>query len=398
MSLMASANAHACLFSAPAARQHAGPAARAAAPAQPPGSSRQMSGGSRFRPRTAARRPSPALVRAMREAGDQRDPQSQQRRERLPPGMQLFYATCHPGLEAVVADELSSPTIGARDVLPGKAGVQFVGDLATGYRANLWLRSAIRVLSLLHETLLDPRRPAGEEVRSAPAAAVCCRCCCSLPAVVRAPLPHVLQVSFSSSAAGVRRFPRERRLGAPAGAGADVFGGGPRLELQQPVVVAAAVRAGQGRGVRRREGRARHQARAAGARTRRRPPSLCDRSDCWSGCGWFWLLLASAACCAAPACSSACLPCLPPPAASLPSIASAAAYQDRLAIYRDMSGASLHRRGYRQAMHRASLNEAAAGGILRMAGWHRLCRQEGAGACDGWPCFPRRCFFCAGAA
>lgn len=34
-----------------------------------------------------------------------------------------------------------------------------------------------------------------------------------------------------------------------------------------------------------------------------------------------------------------------------------------------MSGASLHQRGYRAAMHRASLNEAAAAGILGLAGW-----------------------------
>ena len=31
----------------------------------------------------------------------------------------------------------------------GKAGVSFTGDIAVGYRANLWLRSAIRVLLLL---------------------------------------------------------------------------------------------------------------------------------------------------------------------------------------------------------------------------------------------------------
>ena len=37
---------------------------------------------------------------------------------------------------------------------------------------------------------------------------------------------------------------------------------------------------------------------------------------------------------------------------------------------------SLHRRGYRSAMHRASLNEAAAAGLLRVAGWP----QPGAGA------------------
>jgi 23S rRNA G2445 N2-methylase RlmL len=35
-----------------------------------------------------------------------------------------------------------------------------------------------------------------------------------------------------------------------------------------------------------------------------------------------------------------------------------------------MSGVSLHRRGYRDAMHRASLNEAIAAGILTIAGWN----------------------------
>ena len=54
------------------------------------------------------------------------------------------------------------------------------------------------------------------------------------------------------------------------------------------------------------------------------------------------------------------------------------AYHDRLVIYKDLSGASLHRRGWRQAMHRASLNEAAAAGLLILAGWDQLCQQEGA--------------------
>lgn len=43
--------------------------------------------------------------------------------------------------------------------------------------------------------------------------------------------------------------------------------------------------------------------------------------------------------------------------------------QDDMLVYRDMSGESLHHRGYRSAMHRASLNEAAAAGILLLAGW-----------------------------
>lgn len=49
----------------------------------------------------------------------------------------------------------------------GKAGVSFSGPAAVGYRANLWLRAAIRVLRLQHETLLDARQPAGEAVYDA---------------------------------------------------------------------------------------------------------------------------------------------------------------------------------------------------------------------------------------
>ncbi|KAJ9521264.1 hypothetical protein QJQ45_022969, partial [Haematococcus lacustris] len=52
-----------------------------------------------------------------------------------------------------------------------------------------------------------------------------------------------------------------------------------------------------------------------------------------------------------------------------------AAYQDQVTLYRDLCGTSLHRRGYRDAMHRAPLNEAAAAGMLMMAGWHRLSQQ-----------------------
>lgn len=50
-----------------------------------------------------------------------------------------------------------------------------------------------------------------------------------------------------------------------------------------------------------------------------------------------------------------------------------------MTLFRDMSGASLHRRGYRQgAMHAAALNESAAAGVLALAGWPALCQKEGA--------------------
>ena len=57
--------------------------------------------------------------------------------------MRLF-ATCGRGIEPVLASELRA--LGAETVEPGRGGVQFAGDLALLYRANLWLRTAIRVL------------------------------------------------------------------------------------------------------------------------------------------------------------------------------------------------------------------------------------------------------------
>lgn len=61
-----------------------------------------------------------------------------------------LFATCARGLERVLADELR--TLGAADVEPGRGGVQFRGDQAILYKANLWLRTAIRVLKPILET------------------------------------------------------------------------------------------------------------------------------------------------------------------------------------------------------------------------------------------------------
>lgn len=79
-------------------------------------------------------------------------------------GMSRFYATCHPGLEKVVAAELSSELIGAVDVQPGASGVSFAGSPRVGYLANLWLRSAIRVLVEMHRGWLDPNISGGQAV------------------------------------------------------------------------------------------------------------------------------------------------------------------------------------------------------------------------------------------
>src|SRR6516165_5153895 len=55
-----------------------------------------------------------------------------------------FFATCARRLEPLLAGELRE--LGAADVAEGRGGVHFAGDRATLYRANLWLRTAIRVL------------------------------------------------------------------------------------------------------------------------------------------------------------------------------------------------------------------------------------------------------------
>ncbi len=58
--------------------------------------------------------------------------------------VERFFATCGRGIEPVLADELRA--LAATEVTPGRGGVGFQGDLATLYQANLWLRTAIRVL------------------------------------------------------------------------------------------------------------------------------------------------------------------------------------------------------------------------------------------------------------
>jgi putative N6-adenine-specific DNA methylase len=66
-----------------------------------------------------------------------------------------FFATCGRGIEPMLADELRA--LGAEDVVPGRGGVAFAGDLALLYRANLWLRTAIRVLRpILEATVASP--------------------------------------------------------------------------------------------------------------------------------------------------------------------------------------------------------------------------------------------------
>jgi 23S rRNA (guanine2445-N2)-methyltransferase len=55
-----------------------------------------------------------------------------------------FFATCARGLEPILAQELTQ--LAAEAVQPGRGGVDFMGTQETLYKANLWLRTAIRVL------------------------------------------------------------------------------------------------------------------------------------------------------------------------------------------------------------------------------------------------------------
>ena len=60
-----------------------------------------------------------------------------------------FFATCAKGLEPILAEEMRQ--IGATDVVPGRGGVSFAGERATLYKANLWARTAVRVLQPILE-------------------------------------------------------------------------------------------------------------------------------------------------------------------------------------------------------------------------------------------------------
>jgi putative N6-adenine-specific DNA methylase len=75
-----------------------------------------------------------------------------------------YFATCGRGIEPVLAEELHS--LGAAEVEPGRGGVSFDGDLALLYRANLWLRTAIRVLRPILEANVSSPDELYEAVRT----------------------------------------------------------------------------------------------------------------------------------------------------------------------------------------------------------------------------------------
>lgn len=75
-----------------------------------------------------------------------------------------FFATCPRGLENVLQEELNS--IGAGDVSAVDGGVQFRGDVAICYRANLESRVASRVLLQVAHTPYRSERDVFDAVRA----------------------------------------------------------------------------------------------------------------------------------------------------------------------------------------------------------------------------------------
>ncbi|KXZ42082.1 hypothetical protein GPECTOR_209g410 [Gonium pectorale] len=207
-----------------------------------------------------------------------------------------FFATCHPGLEEVVAAELRQ--LGYRGIEPSKAGVAFRGRrVSDGYAANLWLRSAIRVLVLLAEGPLGSgptdRRRGGQAL-----------------------------YDFVYEAAPWHEL-------VPPGS---TFSVAPRLygctDLFSTQLVWSRVKD------------------AVCDSIRQHRPDKPDPPE--RGC-----------------------------VADVPLYITC--HLDWVKVFRDMSGESLHRRGYRDVMHRAALNEAAAAGVLALAGWPQLVEEAGDG-------------------
>jgi len=60
-----------------------------------------------------------------------------------------YFVTTSKGLETVLSEEIRS--LGGETVAAAPGGVSFSGDTGLGYRANLWLRTAHRVLLFLSE-------------------------------------------------------------------------------------------------------------------------------------------------------------------------------------------------------------------------------------------------------
>ena len=78
--------------------------------------------------------------------------------------MSRFFATCARGIESVLAGELGE--LSANKIEVGRGGVHFAGDTTLLYKANLWLRTAIRVLCPILEATVTTPEELYEAVRT----------------------------------------------------------------------------------------------------------------------------------------------------------------------------------------------------------------------------------------
>jgi len=77
-----------------------------------------------------------------------------------------FFATTAKGVEEVLAGELRA--LGVAEPVVERGGVRFSGDVSVCYRANLWLRTANRILMPLAEFSCDSPQSLYDGVRSLP--------------------------------------------------------------------------------------------------------------------------------------------------------------------------------------------------------------------------------------
>lgn len=188
----------------------------------------------------------------------------------------------------MVAAELAAANIGAGSVAEGRAGVSFRGTLETGYKANLWLRSAVRVLVKMASADMEinpdiPGQRGGDAVYTFVKEA--------------APWAEVIPPRCTF-AVDVRAWDCD--------------------DIRNDMMAAT-----------------------------RAKDAICDALRDATGTK----------------------PDPPKDIADVPLFLSL--YRNKATLYRDLSGRSLHKRGYRENMpiHKSGLNESVAAGILSVAGW-----------------------------
>ena len=247
-----------------------------------------------------------------------------------------FFATCAPGLEEVVSAELSHPPISASDVAIGSSGVSFSGTLLTAYNANLWLRSAVRVLVEIASSPLNQQR---KGTRKDPIYEFVRECVDWKEILAMDDVSRKRNDGDQNHWKGHDGFNRTHgKLDSGTYRGEKYISNDSRSSWHFRTFAV--------------------QSRA--------------HNCCLVNNTMFASVRAKDAICDSIRDSCGGLKPQPPEeggaSADVPLFLSL--YRDHATLYRDMSGISLHRRGYRDVMHRASLNEAIAAGILSIAGWN----------------------------